>query len=328
MPCHFPRPAWRRADTVRTDKLGRVSRTANPGYVFSPRDSNGSPVGHTIPCGQCVGCRLDWAGDWAARCEKEAQLWPRNCFVTLTYNDEHLPIGGTTRSSVSKRELQLFMKRLRKHSGVRYRNPETNRFNVWYPTIRFFASGEYGPVNQRAHYHLLLFNWDFDDKRVWKHSRGNTLYVSPTLERLWPFGFSSIGSVTLQSSGYVARYVMKKLRGEIAEQEYSDREPPFVLMSRKPGLGLRWLDKFHSDVYGPGENGVPRGQLVVADGKVRRPPRYFEEKFKAKFPVEYRMMKLARLSKAPIIPMSERIRRLKARDVIVKQRINSLTRSL
>lgn len=313
MPCLYPRPAWRRADSVRKDSLGRVYRTANPGYVFSPRDSNGSPVSHTVPCGQCVGCRLDWAGDWAARCEKEAQLWPRNCFVTLTYNDAHLPLGGSTRSSVSKREFQLFMKRLRKEYG---------------DGIRFFASGEYGLVNQRAHYHALLFNHDFPDKRVWKSHRGNTLYVSPSLERLWPFGFSSIGAVTLQSAGYVARYVMKKLRGELADTEYSDRDPPFVLMSRRPGLGLGWLQKFHSDVYGPGKDGVPRGELVVGEGKVRRPPRYFEEKFKAQFPVEYRMMKLQRFTRSPVVPMSERIRRLRSREVIVKSRIQALSRPL
>ena len=97
MACHFPRPVWRKRD--------------GSGFTFRFDEGLTGTSAH-LPCGQCIGCRLDWAGDWAARCEKEAQLWEHNAFVTLTYDDKHLPVGGSTRSSVSKREFQLFMKRL------------------------------------------------------------------------------------------------------------------------------------------------------------------------------------------------------------------------
>lgn len=318
MPCNSPVQAFRRADSVRVDKLGRVYRKKNPGITFSWDESDRGSRSAYVRCGKCVGCRLDWAGDWAARCEKEAQLWERNCFITLTYDDAHLPIGGSTRSSLSKRDFQLFMKRLRKEYG---------------DGIRFFASGEYGPSTERAHYHALLFNHDFADKRLWKLSRGNALYVSSSLERLWPFGFSSVGAVTLQSAGYVARYVMKKLDGKMAEVAYADREPPFILMSRRPGIGFAWLEKFEVDVYGPGKDGVPRAELVVGDGRVRRPPRYFDEQFKRTWPERYRAMKAARVWESltdvtPVMAGDERRRRMRSRETNLVAMAGGLSRPL
>lgn len=240
MACHFPRRGWRHQEH------GGVAFRFTQGYKDAHR---------LVGCGQCIGCRLDWAGDWAARCEKESKLWERNCFITLTYSDDELPIGSTTRSTVSKREFQLFMMRLREFYG---------------PGIRFFGSGEYGAKSDRAHYHALLFNHDFPDKRVWKSGRGNTLFVSAQLEQLWPYGFSTIGSVSFASASYVARYITKKVTGAPAAAAYADREPPFVLMSRRPGIGAGWFDKYKSDVY-------PSGKIIVGENKTRRAPRYFNK---------------------------------------------------
>lgn len=258
----------------------------------------------SIPCGQCIGCRLDWAGDWAARCEKEAKLYENNCFITLTYDDIHLPLGGTTRSTLCKRDWQLFMKRLRKA----------------YPTneIRFFATGEYGDLNQRAHYHALLFNHTFPDLKLWKPSPRTPLYLSASLQALWGLGFTSVGSVSYQSASYVARYVIKKLTGR--RSDYLDRSRPFVLMSRKPGIGSAWYDKFKGEVY-------PAGQLLVGENKPRRTPRYFDEKFRAEDPDGHFKMKLERRLVATnnknLTP-----ERLAARETIIKAKIKSLTRSL
>jgi hypothetical protein len=221
---------------------------------------------------------LDWAADWALRCEKEAKSWPSNCFITLTYSDDELPVGGTTRSTVSKREFQLFMKRLRKEYG---------------DGIRFFASGEYGDENDRAHYHALLFNHDFPDKLPWRLSRGNQLYRSASLERLWPFGFSTIGAVNFQTANYVARYVVKKLRGSLAQQQYADREPPFVLMSRNPGIGAAWFAKHASDVY-------PGGSIVYGEGRKRRSPRYFDKLHSREKPIEVALAKGLRKEQAAV----------------------------
>lgn len=230
---------------------------------------------------------MDWAADWAIRCEKEAKLWEHNCFVTLTYDDEHLPMGSSTRSTLSKRQLQLFLKRLRKSKSVRYKDPDTRRWRVYHPPLRYFGAGEYGEKNERAHYHLLLFNCSFPDKQLWKSAGGNSLWRSPELERLWPYGFSSIGELNYKTANYVARYTIKKLRGKAAEEAYADRAGPFVLMSRRPGLGARWLSKFEGDVY-------PDGLVVYGEGRQRRAPRYFDKLFSREKPIEFLETKLNR----------------------------------
>lgn len=257
-----------------------------------------------IPCGQCLGCRLDWAGDWAARCEKEAKLYINNCFITLTYGDDTLPIGSSTRSTVTKRDWQLFMKRLRKT----------------YPTneIRFFACGEYGSLNQRAHYHALLFNHDFPDKRLWKPHARTPLYLSPSLQSLWGLGFTSIGSVTYQSASYVARYVVKKLTGTRAD--YLDREQPFVLMSRKPGIGSAWYEKFKHEVF-------PAGQPLVGENKPRRTPRYFDEKYRRENPDGHYKMKLERRLVATN-NTNNTSKRLLVRETILKANLSNIPRNL
>ena len=296
MACFFPRPAWQ-------------AKRLNPATGRRPIAFNLSEGSHllptSVPCGQCIGCRLDWAGDWAARCEKEAKLYLANSFITLTYGDEHLPIGATTRSSLSKRDFQLFMKRLRKE----------------YPTnaIRFFATGEYGDKNQRAHYHALLFNHQFPDLQLWR-LKPSLLYRSASLETLWSYGFASVGNVTYQSAGYVARYSVKKLRGFMAKSEYFDREPPFVLMSRRPGLGSVWYDKFKSDIY-------PSGQLVVGEGKLRRTPLYFDNKFRQEQPEAFASMKKARRIRARANPHNTPAR-LNVRAQLAQANLTQNPRSL
>lgn len=269
MGCNFPRPVWKRAPVRhRNETSGTYYFEEVGGFTFRASEGYREPYA-AVPCGQCLGCRLDWAADWALRCEKEAKQWPHNSFVTLTYSDEELPIGGTTRSTVSKREFQLFMKRLRFELG---------------DGIRFFASGEYGDTNDRAHYHALLFNCAFPDRVLWRQGRGHPLYRSPILERLWPFGFSTIGEVNYQTSNYVARYVVKKLRGSLAQTQYADREPPFVLMSRNPGIGASWFAKHSGDVY-------PEGSIIYGEGRKRRAPRYFDKLHSREKPVEVAMGK-------------------------------------
>lgn len=296
MACYFPRPAW---------QAKRINpETGRRGIAFNL--SEGSHLLPTqVPCGQCIGCRLDWAGDWAARCEKEAKLYLLNSFITLTYGDEELPIGATTRSSLSKRDFQLFMKRLRKEYSQ----------NV----IRFFATGEYGDLNQRAHYHALLFNHQFPDLQLWR-SKPTALYRSASLERLWPYGFCSVGQVTYQSAGYVARYSVKKLRGFLAKSEYFDREPPFVLMSRRPGIGSGWYDKFKGDIY-------PSGQLVVGEGRLRRTPRFFDNKFREEQPQVFAELRKARRMRARANPHSTPAR-LQVRAQLAQAKLSINPRNL
>lgn len=299
MGCNFPRPAWRVADkVVRHASTGKPYTQRGRGITFRPAEGDGR-LGY-IRCGQCLGCRLDWAADWAVRCEKEAKLWPHNSFITLTYNDDELPVGSSTRSTVSKREWQLFMKRLRKELGE---------------GIRFFATGEYGDQNDRAHYHAILFNCGFTDRVPWRMHRGNQLFRSPTLERVWPYGFSTIGDVNYTTASYVARYVVKKLRGSLAMTQYADREPPFVLMSRRPGIGSGWFDQFRSDVF-------PDGRVVYGEGRTRPAPRFFVKRLSPEERMDFRITSVRRRLAQQVQPIKRVTSQvLEAREVNLASRL-------
>lgn len=202
-----------------------------------------------LPCGQCIGCRLERARQWAVRCVHEASLHEKNCFLTLTYNQENLPEG----QSLCLDHFQKFMKRLRRKYGS---------------GIRFFHCGEYGDELGRPHYHALLFNFDFDDKKYWSEKNGNKVYTSESLSTLWPYGFGVIGDVTFESAGYVARYALKKVTGASAPSYYGDKKPPYVTMSRRPGIGYEWFNKYRGDVY-------PLDRVIVR-GVSGKAPRYYD----------------------------------------------------
>lgn len=219
MRCIQPLVAW---------SASRLNRNGKRNIVFRPEaGALYRPLG--LPCGTCVACLLERSRQWAVRCTHEASLSESNCFVTLTYDDEHLPWA----SSLYGRDVQLFLKRLRKEFSDE--------------TIRYFLCGEYGERFGRPHYHLLLFGFDFSDKVILGSRRGQSIWRSPCLERLWPYGRSEIGSVTFESAAYVARYVMKKQVKRDAVDEL--REPEFIRMSLKPGVGVPWIEKFFKEVY-------------------------------------------------------------------------------
>lgn len=238
-----------------------------------PRDSRDI----TLPCGQCVGCRLERSRQWAVRCMHEAQMWEKNCFITLTYDDLKLPEGYSISTGLVYDHFQKFMKRLRfSYKGHQPSDDDT------YP-IRFYMCGEYGEQFGRPHFHACLFNFDFDDKEFFKKSpSGEAIYVSKQLSELWPFGFSSVGSFDYKSAAYVARYVMKKITGDAADRHYEIvdldtgeikyRAPEFNKMSLKPGIGANWLSKYSSDVY-------PHDHVIVK-GKECKPPRYYDKLIK------------------------------------------------
>ena len=215
-----------------------------------------------VPCGRCIGCRLERSRKWAMRCVHEASMHKDNCFITLTYDDFHLDPSG----SLNVEDYQLFMKRLRKHFGS---------------GVRFFHCGEYGELYGRPHHHAILFNCDFYDKELIFHNvkTGFNLYSSNLLGTLWPFGLHSIGNVSFESCAYVARYIMKKVTGDLADSHYetvdlstgevSARVPEFNRMSLKPGIGADWIKRYNKDVY-------PR-DVVIARGHESKPPRYYDK---------------------------------------------------
>lgn len=266
MPCYRPIFAVRSIESTSSGKGKVVFSTAvarmHAAGVSLPSDSL------VLPCGQCIGCRLERSRQWAVRCHNEASLYEDNCFITLTYSPEFYPVDG----SLDKTHFQKFMKRLRKRFGK---------------GVRYYHCGEYGEQFGRPHYHACLFNFDFKDKVLWKVENGNPLYVSDALQELWPYGFCSIGTVTFQSAAYVARYICKKVLGKDSENHYGGRLPEYTTMSRNPGIGKPWLDKFMFDVY-------PMDKVVI-DGRQMRPPKYYDSQFEVAYPEDFEVIKEDRL---------------------------------
>jgi hypothetical protein len=250
-----------------------------------------------IKCGQCIQCRLDHSMEWAFRIIAESKLYERNCFITLTYADEHLPENG----QLIKRDLQLFKKRLRaKYSGNQEVYGVTTPTNKKHP-IRTFDSGEYGDQFGRCHFHMATLNFKpYDLLPYKKTTRGDQLYTSKSMTKLWGMGHVTIGDLTPESASYVSRYVTKKYKGKEPEQHYSAcdpstgelfiRNPEFATMSRRPGIGLPFFNKYPQD--------CASGMLVMrkSTGEMikRATPKYFEEKLKAIDPDAVQKLKDAR----------------------------------
>lgn len=213
-----------------------------------------------LPCGQCIGCRIDRSRDWAARIVYESTLHPYNSFLTLTYNDQHLDSSG----SLNKRDIVLFFKRLRNHF------PKDK--------IRYFQCGEYGDQLQRPHHHAIVFGLEFPDRVIWSIDPDNPLYVSEMLNKCWvdhtgeSLGFCVIGKVTFDSAAYVARYIQKKINGKMAAEHYGGRLPEYVTMSRSPGIAKNWFDNYYADIYN-------NDRMVIHSKLKIKPSRYFDQKY-------------------------------------------------
>lgn len=290
-----------------TSPLKAYWRTVHrDGITFDPVHS-ATKIPFSLPCGRCLGCRMEKARQWGLRCLHEKKMWPDNSYVTLTYNAEHMPPG----MSLCLRDVQLFMKRLRKARNASASNP-----------VRFFLGGEYGDENKRPHYHALLFNCGFPDKKLHGYNgRGEPLYVSEELSRLWSIdgeclGFTTIGEVTFDSAVYCAKYAIKKVNGDAAAAHYEvydengevfARRPEFAVMSRRPGIGATYYEKFGGEVRAH--------DSVVINGREVRPPKFYDTRSEAVDPVNFerhkrKRKKLAVLNKSDNTP--ERLR-VKAR---------------
>lgn len=271
MPCYYPLPA--KYSTCPVSGLITVN--------VMQRDKEGD---FKVSCGQCLGCRLKKSKEWAMRIMHEAQMQEesgnKNCFITLTYSDENLPY------SLDHTHVQKFLKKLRN---------ETDK------QIRYYMCGEYAPITDkygrtlshtinntevdilgRAHYHILIFGIDFDDKVYWTTKEKNRLYRSPMLEKLWTFGNSIIGNISIASAEYVAGYLLKKILGGTKKENdkhYNGRKPEYTAMSRggnkkkgnKGGIGKTWFEKYCNDIF-------PNDRVIIK-GQECKPARYYDKLF-------------------------------------------------
>lgn len=269
-----------------------------------------------IACGKCHGCMLKRSRDWAIRSIHEAQMHKYNSYITLTLRTEYLTEdrtldhrwfkrflrktrsalraacinpntwpdllftakdlpppappgseGGGDEANYNVKTLLRYARAIKKHDGT----PVA-------ATTRYLMCGEYGEDNGRPHYHALLFNLDFRDRLYHKTTpSGSIIYTSRTLEKLWPYGYSSVGDLTFESAAYVSRYIMAK-RAD-GDKNYNILDPDtgqiyskkkeYNQMSRQSGIGSSWYNKYNADVTAKGK--------VIARGHENNPPRYYDK---------------------------------------------------
>lgn len=198
-----------------------------------------------IPCGKCIGCRLDQSRRWADRMMLELDVQKKGIFLTLTYDDDHVPFtendnGEFGALTLWKPDLQKFFKRLRKDFGDK--------------KLRYYAVGEYGSNTFRPHYHAIIFGLSYEDFPDWQYYKrnelGDQLFMSRWLqEKVWKQGICTFSDVTWQTCAYVARYVQKKIfAGHDILCDMYGVDPEFSVMSRNPGIGYPYLEK-HPELF-------------------------------------------------------------------------------
>jgi len=230
---------------------------------WSPKNYSREYAPFQLPCGKCVECRFAYAREWAIRCVHEASMYEKNCFITLTYSDQHLKSP-----KLIYEDFQKFMRKLRKLQNE---------------PIPMFVTGEYGEKNKRPHWHAIIFNFAPPDLVPYRtNDRGDTLTTSVLLDNLWGKNDPKtqpiqIGKVTMESAGYVARYSSKKLvHGLDGTHDYN----PISKKSSKHAIGKKWLEKYYKDIF-------DYGILHLANGSTAPIPRYYEKWFKQEHPEEY-----------------------------------------
>lgn len=206
--------------------------------------------GVVVPCGRCIICRKNKAAEWAARISHEMEYHAEKCFITLTYSDDNIPKNENDIMTLNKRDVQLFMKRLRKNTEKK---------------IKYFVCGEYGENTSRPHYHAIILGWrpDLNDLTAVSAAKGRKIYSSGELSDYWKNGNVQVGSVTQDSVYYVTGYIIKKLNKEVLD----GRTPEFLLCSR--GIGLNYaLDNIEK---------VRKGELL-SNGSQTAIPKYYIKK--------------------------------------------------
>lgn len=203
----------------------------------------------TLPCGQCLNCRVNRRRMWTARILLESAFHVRKSFITLTYDDKHVPRSPESGLQIlRKQDLQLFWKRLRKQGHQ----------------LRYYACGEYGRKTWRPHYHAIVFGMGEDQVG--------------DMEKAWyeddePIGFVSASEVNQERAAYCAGYTVEKMTSS-DDERLKGRTPEFGVMSRNPGIGTQAVphlaaaaDKMLAKMQGR-EDEIERLTTVRLQGRV------------------------------------------------------------
>lgn len=259
-----------------------------------------------IPCGKCIGCRLEYSKDWATKGIFEAEQWKDNWFLTITYDNEHLPEAAPAINEETGEEMEPnpggtlkptditnFMKRLRTHYERKYNHTG----------IRFMACGEYGSGTGRAHYHAICFNLPIQQKNMSFHEYNENyeaLWRCPELEEIWRKGMIVAAEVNWNTCAYVARYITKKIGMPADKEHYKNLglEPEFFRMSRRPGIGRQYYEDHKEELYKTDQVLIKKygGGILKA-----KPPKYYDRLYDIENPERMEEIKKERKKKAEII---------------------------
>lgn len=191
-------------------------------------------AGQAFGCGQCLPCRFNSRRVWTHRLILESKQHEHNAFITLTYDDNHLPAGG----SLDPKECRYWLDRMRKRVG--------------YSSLRFYLVGEYGDLSFRPHYHVALFGFpccEFGETRLDLRRRplANCCQSCTIVHETWARGNIFVGELSIESAQYVAGYVTKKMTSKFDER-LGGRYPEFSRQSRMPGIGAGAADDIASEL--------------------------------------------------------------------------------
>lgn len=235
-----------------------------------------------IPCGRCMECRLEYSRQWANRQMLEAATTSNNWFLTLTYDDEHLPKNSKGYPTLVKTDVKKFMKDLREYWFYHY----------GITGIRFFAAGEYGDTSGRPHYHINMFNLPIQDAEFLFQKNNKPYFDSKIIDKIWNKGFVVIGELNWDTAAYVARYVVKKAKGATSSvYQELDIQPEFCQMSTHPGIARMYYDANKDTIY-------KYDKITVPGGKRVRPSHYYDKLYDIDDPCSLSLIKDKRISVA------------------------------
>ena len=257
----------------------------------------------TVPCGRCMECRLKKKREWALRCLHESSLHEENSWLTLTYDDEHMP----SRWQLRKSDLSEFIKRLRSREAY-----DATKAGRRERRFKFFGCGEYGGKFDRPHYHLLLFGYHFRDSEFFTVQNGFRVFKSELCDEVWSRGICDLGEVTFDGMAYLAKYVTKRDRKEEEALKSCGYEPEFLLMSRggrySRGIGYEWWKQY-------GEEALANDSVILKGREVAQ-PRYYDELNEVQEPEKVAKVKARRKARCDEDAM--RTQRLLSREKIVE----------
>lgn len=288
MPCYHPMIRYENLNKPIKAKDGHTYYQASI-YQTSIEDlpnaleklkSNSIYKTQVIPCGKCIGCRLEYSREWANRGYLESKEWKQNWFCTITYDEEHLIIPeefesengityineGDWKGTLVPKDLTQFIKNVRQIMKREY-----NQNN-----IRFMAAGEYGEKGDRPHYHIIFFNLNLPVEDLFEPriSNNNVYYRSKIIERAWKKGISNISEANWNTIAYTARYITKKINGTGSEESYAEKGQlkEFFRVSRMPGIGEAYFRKHYKEIYEKDEIIIKNKEGTIAT----KPPKYYD----------------------------------------------------